>query len=83
MDVLVAEHFIYAGNFTKVYLSILFTSFISHGHLPDSFMNSAIVSPIKNTTGNTNDKNNYHPIAVVTAMSKIFELCLSKKFNDY
>ena len=32
---------------------------------------------IKNKTGNTSDKNNYRPIALVTAASKKFELCLS------
>ena len=69
---------IYAGNYVKVYLSILFTSFISHGYLPDGCMKSAIIPLIKNKTGDANDKNNYRPIALVTAMSKIFELCLSE-----
>ena len=46
-------------------------------------MKSAIIPLIKNITGDTNDKNNYRPIALVTAMSKIFELCLSEKLNDY
>ena len=83
VDGLPAEHFIYAGNYVKVYLSILFTSFISHGYLPDAFMKSAIIPLIKNKTGDTNDKNNYRPIALVTGMSKMFELCLSEKLNDY
>ena len=48
VDELSAEHFIYAGNYLKIYLSILFTSFISHGYLPDSFMKSAIIILIKN-----------------------------------
>ena len=42
VDGLAVEHFIYADNFTNVYSSILFTAFISHGHLHDSFMKSAI-----------------------------------------
>ena len=46
-------------------------------------MKSAIIPLIKNKTGDTNDKNNYRPIALVTAMSKIFELCLSEKLNDH
>ena len=70
----------YASNCAKVYLSILFTSFISHGYLPDRLMESAIIPTIKNKIG---DKNNYRSIALVTAMSKIFELCLSEKLNDY
>ena len=39
-------------------------------------MKTAIVPIIKCKTGNSSDKNNYRPIAVVTAYSKIFELCL-------
>ena len=33
VDGLSAEHYIYAGNYVKVYLSILFTPFISHDYL--------------------------------------------------
>ena len=33
--------------------------------------------------GDTNVKNNYRPIAIVTAMSKIFELCLSRIMDAY
>ena len=39
-------------------------------------MKTAIVPIIKSKTGNSSDKNNYRPIALVTAGSKIFELCL-------
>ena len=46
-------------------------------------MKSAIIPLIKNKTGDTNHKINYRPIKLVTAMSKIFELCLSEKLNDY
>ena len=46
-------------------------------------MKSANIPLIKNKTRDTNDKNNYRPIALVTAISKIFELCLSEKLNDY
>ena len=41
------------------------------------------MSIIKNKTGDTSDKNNYRPIALVTAASKIFELCLSVIFENY
>ena len=73
---LAAEHFIYADERIHVILSILLNCFISHGYLPSEFMKSAIVPIIKNKTGDTSDKNNYCPIALVTACSKIFELCI-------
>ena len=65
VDGLSHEHFIYAGIYIKVYLSILFTTFITHGYLSDGIMKSAIIPLIKNKTGDTNDKNNYRPIALV------------------
>ena len=37
-------------------------------------MKTTIVPIIKNKTGDTSHKNNYRPIALVTAYSKIFEL---------
>ena len=35
-----------------------------------------IIPILKNRQGDTSDKNNYRPIAIVTALSKIVELCL-------
>ena len=46
-------------------------------------MKTAIVPIIKNKTGDTSDKNNYRPIALVTAASKMFELCFSVILEDY
>ena len=73
VDGLAAEHFIYADERIHVILSILFNCFISHGYLPFEFMKTAIVPIIKNKTGDTSDINNYRPIAIVTACSKIFD----------
>ena len=67
-----AEHFLHAHNVLHVLLSLLFRSFITHGYLPPDFMKTALVPIIKNKTGDTSDKNNYMPIALVTAASKIF-----------
>ena len=50
VDGLSDEHFIYNGIYVKLYLSNLFTSFISHGYLPDGFMKSTIIPLIKNKT---------------------------------
>ena len=47
------------------------------------FIKTAIVPIIKNKTGDASDKNNYRPIALVTAASKIFELCLSVILENY
>ena len=46
-------------------------------------MKTSIVPIIKNKTGDTSDKNNYRPIALVTACSKIFELCILSIIENY
>ena len=39
-------------------------------------MKLTIAPIIKSETGDSNDNNNYRPIALVTAMSKIFVFCI-------
>ena len=46
-------------------------------------MKTAIVPIIKNKKGYSSDKGNYRPIALVTACSKIFEICLLKMLEIY
>ena len=83
IDGISAEHFVFAHSRIHVLLSLLFSAFITHGYLPGMFMKTAIVLIIKNKTGDTSDKNNYRPIALATAASKIFELCLSVILENY
>ena len=83
VDGLAAKHFLYADDYVNVYLSLLFNSFLCHGYLPLEFMKTAIVPIIKSKTGNSSDKNNYRPIALVTACSKNFELCLLEIIELY
>ena len=77
IDGLAAEHFVYSHERISVHLAMLFTSMLTHGYLPDAFMTTSIIPILKNKNGDTSAKNNYRPIAIVTAMSKIFELCLA------
>ena len=67
---LAAEHFVFLHTIICVHLSLLFTSLLFHGYLPASLMKSAIVPILKNRQGDTSDKNNYRPIALVSAISK-------------
>ena len=83
VDGLAAEHFLFAHRITHVFLSLLFNTFILHGYLPADFMKTAIVPIIKNKTGDTSDKNNYRPIALVTAASKLFEICILEILDTY
>ena len=46
-------------------------------------MKTGIVPIIKINTGDTSDKNNYRPIALVTASSKLFEMCILEILETY
>ena len=57
--------------------------FLCHGYLPFEFIKTAIVPIIKSKTANSSDKNNYRPIALVTAYSKKFKLSLLEIIELY
>ena len=57
VDGLSAEHFM-----------LLFNTFILHGYLPADFMKTAMVPIIKNKSGDTSDKNNFRPIALISCI---------------
>ena len=46
-------------------------------------MKTALVPIVKNKTRDTSDKNNYRPIAIVTAASKLFEICILEILDTY
>ena len=52
-------------------------------YLLRDFRKTVIVPIIKNKSGNSSDKANYRPIALVTACSKIFESCLLILLEKY
>ena len=57
-DGLSAEHFNFSDRSISFYLSILFTSIISHGYVPDDFMKTVLLPIIKSKTGDVHDVNN-------------------------
>ena len=84
VDGLTAKHIINADTIIiHIHLSLLFICFILHGYLPGDFMKTAIIPILKNISGNSSDKANYRPIALVTACSKIFESCLLIMLQKY
>ena len=66
-----------------MFVVCLFKRFISHGYLSRDFIKTAIVPIIKNKLGNSSDKRNDRPVALVTACSKIFESCLLIMLEKY
>ena len=56
---------------------------LNHGHVPTAFMKTSNIPILKNRNGDSSDKHNYKSIAIVTEMSKLFELCLSKLLDTF
>ena len=83
IDELFAEYFVCAHTRISVHLSLIFTSKLTHGHMPSDLMKSAIVPILKHRQCDTSDKNNYRTIAIFTAMSKILELCIMKLIETH
>ena len=46
-------------------------------------MGMSVIPISENKNSDTSEKNNYRPIAIVTVISKLFELCLSKILDKY
>ena len=73
------EHFKYANEKLHVLMSLLYSSMLIQGFLPDAKMITIIAPKIKNKAGDLSNNNNYRPIALATIASKLFEsLILSR-----
>ena len=72
-----------AHEHLSVLLSLCFTLFLSHGHLPPKLIQTTIVPIIKNKCGNISSSNNYRPIALPTIISKLLESILLMKCEEY
>ena len=82
-DGICAEALKCAHDQLSVLLSLCFTLFLSHGHLPPKLIQTTIVPIIKNKCGNISSSNNYRPIALATIISKLLESILLKKCEEY
>jgi len=80
-DNISGEHFKYAHCKIYVLLSMVFNSMIQHGHIPQSFMDTIIIPLIKDKKGDLGSSDNYRPIALTSAASKVLELILLDKYK--
>jgi len=67
------EAFIYGGPRFSVHLSILYNLFLKHCCVPDSFVQSTIVPPVKCKGGDLTDASKYRAITLSNACTKILE----------
>ena len=72
----------YANHILYILLSLCFTAFFIHGYLPESLTQAMIVPIIKDRSKDITSTDNYRPVAIVTAISKIFELCILSRIEN-
>ena len=53
-----------------------------HGYMPPGIMDTVIIPLLKNKNGNIQDKGNYRPIALVTIISKVFEIIILDRIEN-
>jgi hypothetical protein len=63
-------------------ISILFTSMLRHGYVPDEMICSTIMPIQKNTRKYLNDSSNYRGIALNSPLCKLFEVVVLQKCKD-
>ena len=64
-------------------LSKCFTSIFIHGKLPRKMLDVHLVPIIKNNRGKLSSLDNYRPIAKASCLSKLLELCILKRIEQY
>ena len=60
-----------------------FTSFMSHGFLPDSMLSVMLVPVIKDKAGKISSKDNYRHIALASVISKLVEVIMLDRIEMY
>ena len=73
-----SDNFKNGTHLLNVYISLLFSTMLSHGTTPAGLLLSTLVSLIKNKRGNKCDSNNYRAIAISSIIGKLFDTVLLK-----
>ena len=82
-DGICSEHLKYASNVLVPLLAMCFTSFISHGFLPETMLSVMLVPVIKDKAGKISSKDNYRPIALASVISKLVEVIMLDRIEMY
>ena len=82
-DNISSEHILHSHSSLSILLSVCFKLMFSHGHIPHGLMDTIVISLLKDKKGNTTDKDNYRPIAITCAFSKVLEIIILNKCTSY
>ena len=82
-DNVAAEALMHSNNRLHYLLGVCFSAILIHGYLPQGLMDTKIIPLVKNKCGKLSDKNNYRPVAISNSVSKVFELILLDRCEEY
>ena len=82
-DSVPAEVYKFSPHRLLVLLSILLTTCFRHQYLPLLIMKVILVPLLKSKLKDPMSSDNYRPIAIATALSKIIELIILKRIEDF
>jgi hypothetical protein len=83
LDGIFSEHLKYASCRLLVLLSVCLSSLFTHGALPDSLVDVALVPVITDKSGNITSKDNYRPIALASIVSKVIEIIILNRICEF
>ena len=78
---LTSDHIINGCKSLNVHISMLLSSMLKHGASPNILRTACMIPIPKNKKGNLCDSNNYRAIALISCISKIFDLIILNKYN--
>ena len=82
-DNVAAEALMHSNNRLHYLLGVCFSAMLIHGYMPQGLMDSKIIPLVKNKCGKLSDKNNYRPVAISNSLSKVYELILLDRCEEY
>lgn len=83
IDGLSCEHYIYANDKLHDLLRTFINAAIIHGYIPGKVLETVLVPIIKDKKGIVTNKDNYRPIAIANVASKIVEMLILLKYENY
>ena len=77
------EHIIHAHPNVYCHIKKLFNLIIKHSHVPVDFKLGVIAPVIIDKRKDNDDVNSYRPVTLISALTKLFEMCLYTELVGY
>ena len=82
LDGIYAEHIKHCSRRIFPLMAMCLSGLFVHGFLPDAMLSVVLVPIIKDKCGKINSRDNYRPVALASATSKIVEMILLDRMSD-